>query len=85
MSFSGEIGYDFGGVRAEFFHCLFEELTQPEYGLFTYPEDASCMWFPARVSPRCLASVLPERKGAGLGRRKLGYLRCWIAGEELQV
>uniref|UniRef100_A0A8D0N361 HECT domain-containing protein n=1 Tax=Sus scrofa TaxID=9823 RepID=A0A8D0N361_PIG len=48
VSFSGEIGYDFGGVRAEFFHCLFEELTQPEYGLFTYPEDASCMWFPAR-------------------------------------
>uniref|UniRef100_A0A8C4LX42 HECT and RLD domain containing E3 ubiquitin protein ligase 5 n=1 Tax=Equus asinus asinus TaxID=83772 RepID=A0A8C4LX42_EQUAS len=48
VSFSGEIPLDFGGVRAEFFHCLFEELTQPEYGLFTYPEEASYMWFPVR-------------------------------------
>ncbi|EPY82853.1 E3 ISG15--protein ligase HERC5 [Camelus ferus] len=48
VSFSGEIGYDFGGVRAEFFHCLFKEMTRPEYGLFTYPEEASCMWFPVK-------------------------------------
>ncbi|KAG8511650.1 E3 ISG15--protein ligase HERC5 [Galemys pyrenaicus] len=48
ISFSGEIGHDFGGVKTEFFHCLFEEMTRPEYGMFTYPEDASCMWFPAR-------------------------------------
>ncbi|XP_070470422.1 E3 ISG15--protein ligase HERC5 [Equus przewalskii] len=48
VSFSGEIPLDYGGVRAEFFHCLFEELTQPEYGLFTYPEEASYMWFPVR-------------------------------------
>ncbi|XP_054941772.1 E3 ISG15--protein ligase HERC5 isoform X2 [Physeter macrocephalus] len=48
VSFSGEIGYDFGGVRAEFFHCLFEEMTRPEYGMFTYPEEASYMWFPVK-------------------------------------
>ncbi|XP_058922820.1 E3 ISG15--protein ligase HERC5 isoform X1 [Kogia breviceps] len=48
VSFSGEIGYDSGGVRAEFFHCLFEEMTRPEYGMFTYPEDASYMWFPVK-------------------------------------
>ncbi|XP_040093812.1 E3 ISG15--protein ligase HERC5 isoform X1 [Oryx dammah] len=48
VSFSGEIGYDFGGVRAEFFYCLFQEITRPEYGMFTYPEEASYMWFPVR-------------------------------------
>ncbi|XP_043294104.1 E3 ISG15--protein ligase HERC5 [Cervus canadensis] len=48
VSFSGEIGYDFGGVRAEFFYCLFQEMTRPEYGMFTYPEEASYMWFPVR-------------------------------------
>lgn len=48
VSFSGEIGFDFGGVRAEFFRCLFEEMTQPEYGMFMYPEEASYMWFPVR-------------------------------------
>lgn len=48
VSFIGEIGHDFGGVRAEFFHCLFEEMTQPEYGMFIYPEEASYMWFPVR-------------------------------------
>ncbi|XP_006143351.2 E3 ISG15--protein ligase HERC5 [Tupaia chinensis] len=48
VSFSGEIGYDFGGVRTEFFYCLFGEMTRPEYGMFTYPEEASYMWFPAK-------------------------------------
>ncbi|XP_059867961.1 E3 ISG15--protein ligase HERC5 isoform X1 [Delphinus delphis] len=48
VSFSGEIGYDAGGVRAEFFRCLFEEMTRPEYGMFTYPEEASYMWFPVK-------------------------------------
>ncbi|XP_072611049.1 E3 ISG15--protein ligase HERC5 isoform X3 [Vulpes vulpes] len=50
VSFSGEIGHDSGGVKVEFFHCLFEEMTRPEYGMFTYPEDASYMWFP--VTPK---------------------------------
>ncbi|XP_036996961.2 E3 ISG15--protein ligase HERC5 [Artibeus jamaicensis] len=48
VSFSGEIEHDFGGVRAEFFHCLFEEMTRPEYGMFIYPEESSYMWFPVR-------------------------------------
>lgn len=50
VSFTGEIGFGFRGVMTEFFYCLFEEMTQPEYGLFTYPEEASCMWFPVKVS-----------------------------------
>ncbi|XP_057584375.1 E3 ISG15--protein ligase HERC5 isoform X2 [Hippopotamus amphibius kiboko] len=50
ISFHGEIGYESGGVRTEFFHCLFEEMTRPEYGMFIYPEEASCMWFP--VEPK---------------------------------
>uniref|UniRef100_A0A8P0NP47 HECT domain-containing protein n=1 Tax=Canis lupus familiaris TaxID=9615 RepID=A0A8P0NP47_CANLF len=50
VSFSEEIGHDSGGVKVEFFHCVFEEMTQPEYGMFTYPEDASYMWFP--VTPK---------------------------------
>nr|XP_044999450.1 E3 ISG15--protein ligase HERC5 [Jaculus jaculus] len=48
VSFSGENGYNKGGVRAEFFYCLFEEMAKPEYEMFTYPEEASCMWFPIR-------------------------------------
>ncbi|XP_032717734.1 E3 ISG15--protein ligase HERC5 isoform X1 [Lontra canadensis] len=48
VSFSGEIGHDSGGVKVEFFHCLFEEMTRPEYGMFMYPEEASYMWFPVR-------------------------------------
>ncbi|KAK2488536.1 hypothetical protein MC885_005004 [Smutsia gigantea] len=48
VSFSGEIEHDFEGVRAEFFHCLFEEMTRPEYGMFIYPEEAPCIWFPVR-------------------------------------
>ncbi|XP_058151622.1 E3 ISG15--protein ligase HERC5 [Dasypus novemcinctus] len=50
ISFSEEIDYNCGGVRAEFFNCLFEEMTQPEYGMFIYPEETSYMWFP--VSPK---------------------------------
>ena len=62
VSFSGEIEHDFGGVRAEFFHCLFEEMTRPEYGMFMYPEESSYMWFPVRVS-LSLFTVFPDRKG----------------------
>lgn len=51
VSCSGEIRYDLGGVKTEFFYCLFEEMTWPEYGMFTYPEDAFYMWFPVKISP----------------------------------
>lgn len=40
-----------GGVASEFFHAVFEEMTEAKYGLFTYPEEGSYMWFPANVSP----------------------------------
>ncbi|XP_007949902.1 probable E3 ubiquitin-protein ligase HERC6 [Orycteropus afer afer] len=36
------------GVKSEFFHCVFEEMTKPEYGMFIYPEDNSYMWFPVK-------------------------------------
>ncbi|XP_019320182.2 probable E3 ubiquitin-protein ligase HERC6 isoform X1 [Panthera pardus] len=38
------------GVKSEFFHCIFEEMTKTEYGMFIYPEEGSYMWFP--VSPK---------------------------------
>ncbi|XP_012502611.1 PREDICTED: E3 ISG15--protein ligase HERC5 [Propithecus coquereli] len=47
VSFRGETELEFGGVRREFFHCVFQEMTGPEYGLFSYPEESSYMWFPA--------------------------------------
>uniref|UniRef100_G1PK48 HECT and RLD domain containing E3 ubiquitin protein ligase 5 n=2 Tax=Myotis lucifugus TaxID=59463 RepID=G1PK48_MYOLU len=48
VSFSEETGYEPGGVRTEFFHCLFEEMTRPEYGMFMYPKEATYMWFPVK-------------------------------------
>lgn len=51
VSFSEETGYEPGGVRTEFFHCLFEGMTRPEYGMFMYPKEATYMWFPVKVSP----------------------------------
>lgn len=36
------------GVKSEFFHCIFEEMTKTEYGMFIYPEKGSYMWFPVR-------------------------------------
>ncbi|XP_006143352.1 probable E3 ubiquitin-protein ligase HERC6 [Tupaia chinensis] len=50
VGFINEIRPESGGVSSEFFHCVFEEMTKPEYGLFMYPEEGSCMWFP--VSPK---------------------------------
>ncbi|XP_012579744.1 PREDICTED: probable E3 ubiquitin-protein ligase HERC6 isoform X3 [Condylura cristata] len=38
------------GVKSEFFHCIFEEMTKVEYGMFIYPEDGSYMWFPVNVN-----------------------------------
>ena len=32
----------------QFFQFLFEEMTRLEYGMFTYPEEASYMWFPVK-------------------------------------
>ncbi|KAM5282616.1 putative E3 ubiquitin-protein ligase HERC6 isoform 2-T2 [Hipposideros larvatus] len=50
IEFTGEIRSVGRGVKAEFFHCIFEEMTKTEYGMFIYPEDGSYMWFP--VSPK---------------------------------
>ncbi|XP_021046409.1 probable E3 ubiquitin-protein ligase HERC6 [Mus pahari] len=38
------------GVSSEFFHCIFEEMTDPKYEMFMYPEKGSNMWFP--VNPK---------------------------------
>ncbi|XP_024101772.2 probable E3 ubiquitin-protein ligase HERC6 isoform X1 [Pongo abelii] len=48
VEFINEIRPESGGVSSEFFHCMFEEMTKPEYGMFMYPEMGSCMWFPAK-------------------------------------
>ncbi|ELK26861.1 E3 ISG15--protein ligase HERC5, partial [Myotis davidii] len=48
VSFSEETGYEPGGVRTEFFYCLFEGMTRPEYGMFMYPKEATYMWFPVK-------------------------------------
>nr|XP_020009828.1 probable E3 ubiquitin-protein ligase HERC6 [Castor canadensis] len=47
VEFIKEIRPESGGVTSEFFHCMFEKLTNPEYGMFMYPEEGSYMWFPA--------------------------------------
>nr|XP_023493507.1 probable E3 ubiquitin-protein ligase HERC6 isoform X2 [Equus caballus] len=47
IEFIKEIRPESGGVKSEFFHCIFEEMTKTEYGMFIYPEKGSCMWFPA--------------------------------------
>uniref|UniRef100_A0A8C3XC49 HECT and RLD domain containing E3 ubiquitin protein ligase family member 6 n=1 Tax=Catagonus wagneri TaxID=51154 RepID=A0A8C3XC49_9CETA len=51
VEFIKEIRSGGEGVKSEFFHCIFEELTKKEYGMFIYPEEGSCMWFP--VNPKC--------------------------------
>lgn len=51
VGFIGEMRPKRGGVASEFFHAVFEEMTEAKYELFTYPEEGSYMWFPANVSP----------------------------------
>ncbi|XP_036038711.1 probable E3 ubiquitin-protein ligase HERC6 isoform X2 [Onychomys torridus] len=46
VEFIKEIRAESGGVSSEFFHCIFEEMTDPKYGMFMYPEKSSSMWFP---------------------------------------
>uniref|UniRef100_A0A4X2M2C8 HECT and RLD domain containing E3 ubiquitin protein ligase family member 6 n=1 Tax=Vombatus ursinus TaxID=29139 RepID=A0A4X2M2C8_VOMUR len=46
ISIIGESYPECGGVRKEFFHCVFKEMIQPEYEMFVYSENSSLMWFP---------------------------------------
>lgn len=82
VSFSGEIEHDFGGVKAEFFHCLFEEMTRPEYGMFIYPEEAPFVWFPVRVSPLFFACGYHDQKDVS-HTQKIRLNRLFILREEL--
>ncbi|XP_076788262.1 putative E3 ubiquitin-protein ligase HERC6 isoform X2 [Arvicanthis niloticus] len=50
VEFIKEIRPEGGGVSSEFFHCIFEEMTDAKYEMFMYPEDGSSMWFP--VNPK---------------------------------
>ncbi|XP_028645231.1 probable E3 ubiquitin-protein ligase HERC6 isoform X2 [Grammomys surdaster] len=50
VEFIKEIRPEGGGVSSEFFHCIFEEMTDPKYEMFMYPENGSNMWFP--VNPK---------------------------------
>ncbi|XP_054996003.1 probable E3 ubiquitin-protein ligase HERC6 [Sorex araneus] len=45
--FVGETRPKRGGVVSEFFKAVFEKMTGSDYGMFMYPEEGSCMWFPA--------------------------------------
>ncbi|XP_074084239.1 putative E3 ubiquitin-protein ligase HERC6 isoform X2 [Macrotis lagotis] len=47
VSFIGETNPESGGVRKEFFHCVFEEMIQSDYEMFMYSETSDLMWFPA--------------------------------------
>ncbi|XP_058522623.1 probable E3 ubiquitin-protein ligase HERC6 [Ochotona princeps] len=52
VEFVKEVRPEAAGVRSEFFHCMFEEMTKPEYGMFMYPEEDSLMWFPVTPRPK---------------------------------
>uniref|UniRef100_A0A670K372 HECT domain-containing protein n=1 Tax=Podarcis muralis TaxID=64176 RepID=A0A670K372_PODMU len=51
IEFEGEMpGHETGGVLFEFFSYVFEEMVQPDYGMFMCCEQNSPIWFPSRVS-----------------------------------
>uniref|UniRef100_A0A8C3H7G1 HECT and RLD domain containing E3 ubiquitin protein ligase family member 6 n=1 Tax=Chrysemys picta bellii TaxID=8478 RepID=A0A8C3H7G1_CHRPI len=51
VQFEGELrGLDAGGVTLEFFLYVFEEMVDPQYGMFVYCDPASPMWFPTSPS-----------------------------------
>ncbi|KAH0510222.1 E3 ISG15--protein ligase Herc6 [Microtus ochrogaster] len=49
VEFIKEVSAKSAGVSSEFFHYIFEEMTDPKYGMFVYPEKSSSMWFPVNV------------------------------------
>lgn len=51
IQFEGEgERHEAGGFVVEFFLYVFEEMIQPDYGMFIYSEKNSPLWFPSRVS-----------------------------------
>ncbi|XP_030046534.1 probable E3 ubiquitin-protein ligase HERC6 isoform X2 [Microcaecilia unicolor] len=50
VEFVGEPGIDLGGIRRQFFLVVFEEIVQPDYGMFMYCDSFSSMWFPSSPS-----------------------------------
>ncbi|XP_061439031.1 probable E3 ubiquitin-protein ligase HERC6 [Rhineura floridana] len=49
IEFEGEMSqFESGGILLEFFSYVFEEMVQPDYGMFMYCEHSSPMWFPAK-------------------------------------
>ncbi|KAM6220949.1 putative E3 ubiquitin-protein ligase HERC6 [Rhynchocyon petersi] len=50
VEFIEEIVSKAPGVKAEFFHLVFEEMTQPEYEMFTYYTESSYIWFPVNIN-----------------------------------
>ncbi|CAI5784678.1 probable E3 ubiquitin-protein ligase HERC6 [Podarcis lilfordi] len=51
IEFEGEMpGHETGGVLFEFFSYVFEEMVQPDYGMFMCCEQNSPIWFPSRPS-----------------------------------
>uniref|UniRef100_A0A1I8AKH5 HECT domain-containing protein n=1 Tax=Steinernema glaseri TaxID=37863 RepID=A0A1I8AKH5_9BILA len=45
VQFHGEEGHDEGGVRKEFFLLLFQQLLQPQYGMFLEDSESHYVWF----------------------------------------
>nr|XP_008109241.1 PREDICTED: probable E3 ubiquitin-protein ligase HERC6 [Anolis carolinensis] len=49
VEFEGEMSrFEAGGVLLEFFSHVFEDMVQPDYGMFMYPHPSSPMWFCTR-------------------------------------
>ncbi|XP_006900082.1 PREDICTED: probable E3 ubiquitin-protein ligase HERC6 [Elephantulus edwardii] len=48
IEFTDEIVSQGQGVKSEFFHLVFQEMTRPEYNMFMYTTESSYIWFPAK-------------------------------------
>ncbi|KAJ8781763.1 hypothetical protein J1605_010747 [Eschrichtius robustus] len=63
------------GVKSEFFHCIFEDMTKKEYGMFIYPEEGSYVRF----------LVNNSRYGPGYCKSHPTILMFWNAFHKLTL
>ena len=47
--FDGEEGLDFKGVKKEFFMLLFQEILNPDFGMFYEDDESHFIWFRDQV------------------------------------
>ncbi|CAJ0961459.1 unnamed protein product, partial [Mesorhabditis belari] len=50
VEFAGEEGEDGGGIRKEYFMLLFQQILQPEYGMFNEDSESHLVWFSGNTS-----------------------------------